>query len=191
MTKNNQARDLIIKAATRLFHVQGYHATGLNQILVESGTPKGSLYYYFPKGKEQLVIETVQYAAALIEADIRQRVESVADPVEAIHLHLECLAEQFSDLSDPGNLKSPPFLLIALETAFSNERIRQVCSETYQKWESLFLKKLMQLDMEEQRAKNMATTVMALIEGAVTLSITQKTNAPIRAIQSIIPTLLK
>ena len=53
-SKNN-----IIATAARLFAKQGYHGTGLNQITQESGAPKGSLYYYFPKGKEELAIACV------------------------------------------------------------------------------------------------------------------------------------
>nr|WGD98073.1 TetR/AcrR family transcriptional regulator [Bacillus safensis] len=48
-------KDKIIQTAALLLRKQGYHATGLNQIIRESGTPKGSLYYYFPNGKEELV----------------------------------------------------------------------------------------------------------------------------------------
>jgi hypothetical protein len=44
-------RDQIIQAACTLLEKQGYPATGLNEIVRESGAPKGSLYYYFPDGK--------------------------------------------------------------------------------------------------------------------------------------------
>jgi TetR/AcrR family transcriptional regulator, lmrAB and yxaGH operons repressor len=50
-------RDQIIQTTCTLLESQGYHATGLNQILKESGAPKGSLYYYFPQGKEELAEE--------------------------------------------------------------------------------------------------------------------------------------
>jgi hypothetical protein len=35
----------------------------VDQMLRRSRTPKGSLYYYFPGGKDQLAIETLQYVA--------------------------------------------------------------------------------------------------------------------------------
>jgi TetR/AcrR family transcriptional repressor of lmrAB and yxaGH operons len=44
----------LLGTAADLFQRQGYHGTGLNQILAESGAPKGSLYHYFPEGKEAL-----------------------------------------------------------------------------------------------------------------------------------------
>ena len=48
-------RDQFIETTCNLLEAQGYHATGLNQIVKESGAPKGSLYYHFPEGKEELV----------------------------------------------------------------------------------------------------------------------------------------
>ena len=40
----SSTRDQIIEKTCELLEAQGYHATGLNQILAESGAPKGSLY---------------------------------------------------------------------------------------------------------------------------------------------------
>ena len=47
-------RSNILNAAVTLFRRRGYAATGLADILQLSGAPKGSLYHYFPQGKEQL-----------------------------------------------------------------------------------------------------------------------------------------
>lgn len=59
MTSKNEARARAIETAQRLFRIQGYTATGLTQILVESGAPKGSFYFYFPRGKAQLAEEAI------------------------------------------------------------------------------------------------------------------------------------
>lgn len=38
----------MLESAAELFHAQGYHATGLNQVVTASGALKGSLYFHFP-----------------------------------------------------------------------------------------------------------------------------------------------
>ncbi|MCB1192923.1 MAG: TetR/AcrR family transcriptional regulator [Leptospiraceae bacterium] len=43
----------IMEAATRLFYEQGFNATGINQIIKESGAAKASFYEYF-SSKEEL-----------------------------------------------------------------------------------------------------------------------------------------
>ncbi len=53
------AREQILKTTSILLEKQGYHGTGLNEIIKESRAPKGSLYYYFPDGKEQITAEAV------------------------------------------------------------------------------------------------------------------------------------
>ena len=76
MSADGGARQRIIDTASRLFQEQGYRATGLNQILRESGAPKGSLYYYFPDGKEDLAVHAVRAAADAI----RETVSRGLDP---------------------------------------------------------------------------------------------------------------
>ena len=47
-------KDSLVRTAMRLFRRQGYASSGLQQILAESKAPRGSLYHYFPGGKEEL-----------------------------------------------------------------------------------------------------------------------------------------
>ena len=58
MPRTSDAREMAIQIAERLFAEQGYAATGLTQIIEESGSPKGSFYFHFPGGKRQLAPTT-------------------------------------------------------------------------------------------------------------------------------------
>nr|WP_243763813.1 helix-turn-helix domain-containing protein [Bacillus sp. XF8] len=52
--EQTNTKEKLLNAASKLFRKQGYHATSLSQITKESNALRGSIYYYFPEGKEQL-----------------------------------------------------------------------------------------------------------------------------------------
>src|SRR5579859_7098029 len=78
MPRKTDARARAIATAERLFRIQGYTATGLTQIIEESGSPKGSFYFHFPRGKTQLAEETIDLYVAKRAAALRQISENTA-----------------------------------------------------------------------------------------------------------------
>lgn len=91
-SNKGNTKEKFIETASRLFEVKGYNATGLNEILAESGAPKGSLYYHFPQGKEQLALEAINSAGEKIKANLLKNLESIENPAEAIVSNIEHLA---------------------------------------------------------------------------------------------------
>lgn len=83
MARTSSARQDAIETAARLFRTQGYAATGLNQVLEQSGAPKGSFYFHFPGGKEQLALEALAVFSTAIENHIRRRLEESGGDVPA------------------------------------------------------------------------------------------------------------
>ena len=47
----------MITAARRLFREHGYTGTALSDVIAESAAPRGSMYFHFPGGKEELAVE--------------------------------------------------------------------------------------------------------------------------------------
>jgi len=68
----------------QLLERQGYYGTGLNEIVQQSGAPKGSLYHYFPGGKEELAAAAITDQGKRIAEYIRGELAKRDDPVEAI-----------------------------------------------------------------------------------------------------------
>jgi AcrR family transcriptional regulator len=57
MTK--QPRDHLVSVALKLFHQYGFHATGIDKILAESGVAKNTLYRHF-KSKDELILASLR-----------------------------------------------------------------------------------------------------------------------------------
>ncbi|HJV44560.1 MAG TPA: TetR/AcrR family transcriptional regulator [Bacillota bacterium] len=188
MSEKVNTREIILQTASRLFQLQGYHATGLNQIIKESGSPKGSLYYHFPQGKEELAIEAVNYTSEMIQLNIRKILSKINDPVDAIQTMIQDLASQFSSFE---SIQGIPIGLIAVETSLVNENIRKACEDAFDDWQNLVGEKLIENGFSIARAKQLAGVTIAMIEGALILSLTKKSNKPLLDISEQIPLLIQ
>jgi len=173
------ARDQIIETTCELLEVQGYHATGLNQIIKESGSPKGSLYYYFPGGKEELTAEALSRVGQMVLERIRYNLGLADDPAEAVRAFIERIAQQ---VEASGYRAGGPITTVALETASSNDRLREVCQQIYTSWQLAFVEKLARGGVEPERAERLATLIIAAIEGGIILCRTRRSPQPLLAV---------
>ncbi|MDZ4777160.1 MAG: helix-turn-helix domain-containing protein [Alphaproteobacteria bacterium] len=74
-TRHPDPKAAMIEAATTLFRRRGYEGVGVAELLSHSGAPRGSLYFHFPGGKEQIAIEAVTRAGEAVRDGIRARSE--------------------------------------------------------------------------------------------------------------------
>ncbi|RIK29802.1 MAG: TetR/AcrR family transcriptional regulator [Chloroflexi bacterium] len=180
-------RQQIIEKTSQLLERQGYHATGLNQIVAESETPRGSLYYYFPQGKEELAAEAVEFKARQMSEYMRRLLATHADPVEAIYWALL----NFADHMDRGGCRGgAPIASVALETAGSSERLRESCHLAYGFLVAPVQEKLVAAGYPMERAEALALTISAALEGGMILSRTEQSSRPLRIIAEEIRTML-
>ncbi|MCU1666827.1 MAG: TetR/AcrR family transcriptional regulator, lmrAB and yxaGH operons repressor [Pseudonocardiales bacterium] len=177
MAVRTDARDRMLRTAATLFRAQGYHATGLNQVLAESGAPKGSLYFHFPGGKEQLAAESIELAGAELCSAIRAALASTADPAGALEHVLALLGDH---LVASGFRDGCPVATVALDAAAGSEPIRTACVGAYDSWQSLMADHLRAAGIPS--ADELATVLLAAIEGAVLLARTRHDLAPLHAV---------
>lgn len=171
-------KDNIIATASALMERQGYFGTGLNEIIEESGAPKGSLYYYFPDGKDQITEEALRRIGEEVEANIRTTIERAEGPADAVSALAEVIAERVeaSDFAAGG-----PLTTVALETAAKNEQLRKACDDIYDSWRIPFSEALRGAGLTEQRAQSLSYMILSALEGAIVLSRTSRSIEPLEA----------
>src|SRR5262249_43210887 len=76
--RRSDARKRMLDAASTLVRERGASATSLDDILAHSQAPRGSVYYYFPGGRTQLIEEALERAGE----DILQFIAGDGTPAE-------------------------------------------------------------------------------------------------------------
>jgi TetR/AcrR family transcriptional repressor of lmrAB and yxaGH operons len=179
MVRRTDTRQRMLDTAADLFHSQGYHATGLTQLITAGGAPKGSLYFHFPGGKEQLAAEAVRLSSertgALLEAILRD----APDAVTAIDRTVEALA---SFLTESDFQRGCPLATVALDAAAESEPIREACAAGYSSWHEVLAAYFGAQRLSAERSDVLATVVLAAIEGGLLLARTRRDLAPLRAV---------
>ena len=181
-------RDQIIQTTCDLIENQGYHATGLNEIVKESGAPKGSIYYYFPAGKEEITREAVLFAGQTVAERIRMHLAEKTDPAEAVQSFVETIAH-FVEAS--GFRSGGPLTIVAAETATTSERLNLTCREAYALMREAFEARLLAAHFSAERSTRLAWMITASIEGAIILSRTYHSGDPLREVARELGNLLR
>lgn len=179
----SDTRDRIIETTCQLLEAQGYHATSLNQILAASGAPKGSLYYYFPGGKEELAAAAVEQSAHIVADRISSSLAAVEDPAEAVRRFVLTLADQLRATDFRGG---GPITTVALEAVTASRRVNLACQAAYRQWGDAFRDKLLTTACSREEAAELATVIIASLEGAILLSRIGRTAAPLEQLAPLL-----
>ena len=165
-------REQLINTATRLYAERGYHATGIDTILAESGIAKQTLYNHFRK-KEELILAVLRQHDGEFRNHFMRQVETLADKPEDRLLVIFDVAEKWFS---QNNFFGCMFINAIGEYSEQDTPIRDACRE---------FKKLMHdyiLGLAEEAgaadAGALADELALLLEGAiVTAQVSERKNA--------------
>jgi AcrR family transcriptional regulator len=113
-------RERILDAALDIFSTKGYHDTRMDEIVEESGTSKGAIYFHFPN-KERLFLALVDQFADLLERRVTEAIRHEDEGIARVRAALEACLDTF------GRYRRPAKLLlvqaVGLGTLFERKRL--------------------------------------------------------------------
>ena len=191
-TKGERSRAKLVAATATLLQRQGYHATGLSQVVGESGAPRGSLYFYFPGGKEELACAALEESGEAQRQHLEALVAAAPDVGAAIQDVCRALGQ---DLAASNYEHGCPLATVALEAAATSDAVRAVCDTHFTRWEALIADRLVAAGADPARADELATFTLGSIEGALLLAKIKRDVGPIeqagKTLAALLPTLLE
>lgn len=173
----NATRQRLVDTGSELFGRHGYTATGLKAIVTESGAPVGSLYHFFPKGKEELgaeaMLQSGRHFAALIESVFDAEDDDVASKTWRFFRDAAVVVEA-SDYAD-----ACPIATVAAEVASSSEPMREACGTAFRSWLTILEGRYAVAGIDPADARRLAISAFCAIEGAFLLARTLRSTEPI------------
>ncbi len=170
------SRTRLVETTAALLWRQGLRATGLAQIVEESRAPRGSLYFHFPGGKEELAAEALRVAGAAMTANIREAL-SHRTATTAVKRFVDSYAKEMEDSNFHHGC---PIATVALEAATTSEPIREVCAGVFAEWEALLTARLETDGWTKRDARKHAAVILSALEGAMVLSRARRSTEPLR-----------
>jgi TetR/AcrR family transcriptional repressor of lmrAB and yxaGH operons len=188
MAKATDSKGKTLAAAARLFRQQGYHGTALQDILAAAGSPRGSLYFHFPKGKEEIGAAALSIAGEAA----RQAIAHAAETSESAEMFVIRVARGMaSDLEKSGFKEGCPIATTALETSAQSDVLGAATRNAIQKWELEIKRGLFRFGIPAGEADLTATLVLSQLEGALLLARTYRSLEPMHRAERALKRLLR
>jgi AcrR family transcriptional regulator len=171
-------RERILYASAELFRRQGYGGTGLKQVVAQAEAPFGSLYHFFPGGKEQLADEVLRTGGRFFLA-LYESISAAAPDLEStVH---DFFAGAGETLRSTNYADACPIATVAGEVASTHEVLREASADVFDSWLAALAEDAVDSGVQHSRARALALSVLALLEGAFLLSRSLRSTEPMNA----------
>jgi AcrR family transcriptional regulator len=169
----SKTKERILEQTAELFRRQGYTGTGLKQIVAAANAPFGSIYHFFPGGKEQLGTEVIKASGLMYQQLIEGIIDAATDIVSGVE---DCFTGAAEVLKATDYADACPIATVALEVASVNEPLRQACADVFDGWVVAGTERIAAAGVPEARARALTIQLIMLLEGAFLLCRASKTT---------------
>lgn len=165
MTVDTRTR--MIQTTARLLQHRGFHGTSLSDILQESGSPRGSLYFHFPGGKTQLAVEATRAAVDEATEALKQALTHASTPAKAVRHFME---EAAAIMRSSDYTFGCPVAPVILDAAGGVDELAELCREAFETWVGMLRQAFVDSGIPLRRAEALALLVESSIEGLLLIT---------------------
>ena len=177
MARDTRAR--MLETAARLLRHRGYHGMAVSDVLDESGAPRGSLYFHFPGGKNQLVIEATRAAIDEATAAFRQALEGAKTPARGVRVFVEEAAKLLEETDYTFGCPVSP---VILDASGGVAELEELCRRAFEEWVGILQAAFVGAGVSRRRARPLALLVESSIEGLLLMGRAYRDTAVLKTV---------
>jgi AcrR family transcriptional regulator len=179
-------RERMVVSAALLIRERGARATSIDDVLVHSGAPRGSVYHHFPGGRDELLLEATRYAGDVAAGRITA---GGGDPFAAFDGLLDAYRGQLLATDFRAGC---PVVAVAVEARDGeDDAVRDAAGAAFTHWQGLLGGILREAGVAPERADALALTVISAIEGAIVICRATRDVAALDAVSTHMRALLR
>ena len=168
----------IVRAMAELLRVQGYAATGLQQLARAAQAPIGSIYHHFRGGKREVAAAALRESGAAYIQLLPMLLDQHPDLPAAIDAAFAAAAD---DIANTGWANMCPVATVAGEIADTEPGLRQVAAEVMASWIDDGTRYLAGRGLSQADARTAMYALLTALEGGFLLARAQRTTEPLLA----------
>jgi len=171
------AKARMVRSAAALIGTRGLTATSFSDVVTHSGAPRGSIYHHFPEGKRQLAESAIDWTSDQVLGHLR------ACPATTPSDLLACFIDLWrqSVLASRGS-SGCAVAGVAIDIGAFEDDLIGIVRTTFNSWVAELAGRLTQLRVPPDRARSIAFTAVAAMEGALILCRAQGSSRPLEAV---------
>ena len=180
-------RGRILDAALNIFSRKGYYDTRLDEIVDESSTSKGAIYFHFPN-KERLFLALVDQFADLLERRVIKAIEPEEKGIARVRVALETTMDTFGKYRRPAKI----LLVQAVGLGAPFENKRNEVNDRFAHLIETYLQEAIEVgDIEPVDTEVVAYAWMGAIYGVVIRWVYTGEPTSERILSTLLPVLLR
>jgi len=149
MQQESGSRQRMIEATIDLMRSSGLSGAGINEIVRASGAPKGSVYHFFPGGKQQIAVEALTAYSQRVMAFIETALASRKSPPLKVRALFDAFARR---VEDAQFRKSCAAGTVCLDLDADLEALRSVVADAFDAWMAVIARHFAQGDVRVARS---------------------------------------